>query len=67
MYVCPSVCLSRRPPHAADTSLLLWARQPGDIDRLLHGRLAGGQQQLRRSGVRRPHAGSATLSADVGS
>ena len=47
----PSVCLSLRGPTAA--GLLLWARWEGDIDRLL--------QQ------RRANAGSATLSAYVGS
>jgi len=40
--VCPSVCrllsvCPFRPPHAA-AGLLLWARRPGDIDRLLHGK-----------------------------
>ena len=52
MSLCLSACLSVcpiRPPHAAATSLLLWARRAGDIDRLL--------QQ------RRAIAGSATLSA----
>ena len=44
----PSVC-PIRPPHAAAAGLLLWTRRPGDIDRLLHGRRAGGQQQPRRS------------------
>ena len=29
-----------RPPHAATAGLLLWARQPGDIDRLLQRRAA---------------------------
>ena len=33
--VCLFVRLSR--PNAAAADLLLWARQPGDIDRLLHG------------------------------
>jgi len=55
----PSVCLSVRsiirPPHAAVAGLLLWARRPGDIDRLLHG---------RRSAA---NTSSVTLSADVGS
>ena len=46
LCVCPSVSW---PPHAAAAGLLLWARRPGDIDRLLHGRRAGGQQQPRRS------------------
>ena len=57
--VCLSVCLSVRsiirPPHAAAAGLLLWARRPGDIDRLLH---------CRRSAA---NAGSVTLSADVAS
>jgi len=67
VYVCqtsvrPSVCPIRPP------GLLLWARRAGDIDRLLHGRLVGGQQQPRRSSdLRRPDAGNATLSAHVGS
>ena len=48
--VCPSVRMSVRLPHlaaahAAAAGWLLWARQPGDIDRLLHERRAGGQQQ----------------------
>ena len=29
--------------HAATAGLLLWARRPGDIDRLLQGQRAGGQ------------------------
>jgi len=43
-----------RPPHAAAADLLLWARRPRDIDRLLHGRRSaaaapqhGAQQQKR--------------------
>jgi len=32
----PSVCMSY--PAAAAAGLLLWARRPGDIGRLLHGR-----------------------------
>ena len=55
LSVCPSVRPSVRlsvrfirPLHAPPAGLLLWARRPGDIDRLLHGRRAGGQQQLRR-------------------
>ena len=51
----PSVSLSVCPirlPHAAAAGLLLWARRPGDIDRLLHGRRAGGQQQPRRNTTR---------------
>jgi len=51
LSVCPPVSLSN-PPHAADAGLLLWARLTGDIDRLLHGRWAGGQQQPRRSTAR---------------
>ena len=47
-----SVC-----PTAA--GLLLWARPAGDIDRLLHS----AQQQ----GMQQANAGSATLSAYVGS
>ena len=38
--VCPVI----RLPHAAAAGLLLCARRPGDIDRLLHG--AGAQQQM---------------------
>jgi len=37
------------------------------MDRLLHGQRASGQQQMRRSGVQQPNAGSATLSTDAGS
>ena len=34
-----SVCLCNvRQPHAAAAGLLWWARRPGDINRLLHGR-----------------------------
>ena len=52
---CPSVRPSVRLSHPAAESLLLWARQPGDIDRLLHGRRSaaaaapqhGAQQQMR--------------------
>ena len=55
----PSVCLSVRPvirsPLAVAAGLLLWARRPGDIDRLLHGRRSAAS------------ASSVTLSADVGS
>ena len=44
-----------QPLHAAAVGLLLWARQPGDIDRLLHGRrLAANVSTVK-------------LSADVGS
>jgi len=49
----PSVC-PIRPPHADAAGLLLWARRPGDIDRLLHSRRSaaaapqhGTQQQMR--------------------
>jgi len=35
---CPFVCPIIRPPQAAATGLLMWARRAGDIDRLLHGR-----------------------------
>ena len=51
----PSVRLS----HPAAAGLLLWARRPGDIDRLLHGRrtaaatLQHGAQQQMRPGVPR--------------
>jgi len=48
---------------AAAAGSLLWARQAGDIDRLLHGQ----QQPCRNSGVLRLNAGSATLSAYVDS
>jgi len=60
-----SVCLSVRPSvrpsvppshHSAAAGLLLWARHPRDINRLLHG---------RRSAA--ANASSVTLSADVGS
>ena len=53
--VCLSVCPIIRPPYAAKAGLLLWARQPGDVDRLLHGR----RSAANASGV--------TLTADVGS
>jgi len=39
------------------SSLLLWARQTGDIDRLLHG--------ARQYGMRGANAGSATLPTHV--
>jgi len=57
--VCLSVRLSVCPILPL---LLLWARRSGDIDRLLHGRrsAAGAPQHGT-------YAGSATLSADVGS
>ena len=45
--VCLSVCPIIRPPHSAAAGLLLCARRAGDIDRLLHGRPAGVQQQMR--------------------
>jgi len=40
LNVCLSLCLFICPvsQHAAVADLLLWARQPRDIDRLLHGR-----------------------------
>ena len=34
--VCPSVCPVVRPLHASTANMLLWARQAGDIDRILH-------------------------------
>jgi len=52
------------PLHATAADLLLWDRRPGDIDRLLHCRRGGGQQQPWRTAA---NAGTATLSADVGS
>jgi len=52
LSVRPSVC-PIRPLHVADAGLLLWTRLTKDIDRLLHGRRAGRQQQTRRSSVRR--------------
>ena len=61
LSVCLSVCLSVRPIFgrrtyaAAADLLLLFARRPGDIDRLLHD---------RRSAA---NVSSATLSADAGS
>jgi len=50
----PSVC-PIRPPHDAAAGLLLWARRPGDIDRLLHGQPAGGHQQPRGGMRAVPH------------
>jgi len=47
--------------------LLLWARQQRDVDLLLQGKQASGQQQPCCSGMQHLDAGSATLSADVGS
>ena len=44
-----SVCPFRLPLHAATAGLLLRARRPGDIDGLLHGLRAGGQQQQMRA------------------
>ena len=55
--VCLSVCPIIRPLHAAAVGLLLWARRPGDIDRLLDGRRSAAAA----------NAGSATLSVDAGS
>jgi len=60
----PSDRLSR--PAAARrcaTGLLLWARRPGDNDRLLH--VGGPAVSCSRAAA--ANAGSATLSADVGS
>jgi len=37
--------------------LLLWAQKLGDIDRLLHGWRAGGQQQRRHSTARSSKCG----------
>jgi len=56
--VCLSVCLSQLSQTAA-AGLLLWARPAGDVDRLLYG--------AEQCGVLRENAGSATLSAHVGS
>jgi len=36
-------------PHATAACLLLWAQRARDVDQLLHGTQAGGQQQPRRS------------------
>jgi len=38
LYICTSVLPIIRPLHATSAGLLLWARQAGDINRLLHGR-----------------------------
>jgi len=54
----PSDC-PIRPLYAAAAGLLLWARQPGDIDRLLHGR--SGQQQPRRSTARSSKCGQCNV------
>jgi len=60
LSVCLSVPPSLRPiirlQHAVAAGLLLWARHPRDINRMLHG---------RRSAA--ANASSVTLSADVGS
>ena len=56
-FVCPI-----RPPLAVVAGLLLWARRPGDIDPLLHGRRSPAATAQRQRDV-----GNATLSADVGS
>jgi len=53
LFVCPSVRPVIRSPHVAAAGLLLWARRPEDIDRLLHG---------RRSAA---NANSVALSADT--
>jgi len=50
LSVCLSVGCPVQPLHAAAADLLLWARRPEDIDRLLHGRSAAAA-----------NAGSATL------
>ena len=55
LSVCPSIRPIIRSPHAAAAGLLLWARRPGDIDRLLHD---------RRSAA---NASSVTSSADAAS
>ena len=51
LSVCPF-----RPLHPAAVGLLLWARRPGDIDRLLHGRrsAAAAPQQMRAVPRRQP-------------
>ena len=57
--MCLSVCLSVRfifSRHAAAAGLLLWARQAGDIDRLLHSRLSSKCEQC--------HAVGCTLEAE---
>ena len=46
-----------RPPRAAAAGLLMWVRWLEDIDRLLHGQWAGGQQQPRRSTARNSKCG----------
>jgi len=61
LSVCSSVC-SIRPLHTAAAGLLLWARRPGDIDR----RCTGGGPAVSSSRAA-ANAGSAKLSADVGS
>ena len=56
----PSVCPRMDPQQQTRwrcSSLLLWARQTGDIDRLLHG--------ARQHGMRGANAGSATLPTHV--
>jgi len=56
LSVCPT-----RSPYSAAAGFLLWARQAGDIDRLL----AGAHHQPCRSTDAAANMGSATLSADV--
>jgi len=51
----PSVPSARQ--HAAAAGLLLWARRPGNIDLVLHGRRVGVQQQPRRSTARSSKCG----------
>ena len=57
----PSICPIQLP-HA--TALLLWARQPREVDRLLHRWQSA---WCTAALVHQLDAGSATLSADVGS
>jgi len=54
-----------RPPHAAAAGLLLWAQQTGGISQLLHGQRASAATASPQQ--RHANAGSAALSADVGS
>jgi len=57
-----SIRLSIRPLQQRAAGLLLCARRVGDIDRLLHGRRRSSSSRAAAA-----NAGSATLSADVGS
>jgi len=54
MQLSVRLSLSHPAAAAAAAGLLLWARRPGDIDRLLHGRRSAANA-----------AASSTLSADV--